>query len=126
MIQRSKEEDLEDLRRGAELFSAGHYWYAHEAWEAVWMRWRHRPENLFFKGLIQLAAAHHQRVNGRSAGFLIHLDRAEAKLGRFGDSFMGVYLPPILASIRASRAEAVRLGDGRLQEFDQTLLDFKW
>jgi uncharacterized protein len=102
MIQRSKEEDLEDLRRGTELFSAGHYWQAHEAWEAVWMRWRHRPENLFFKGLMQLAAAHHQRVNGRSAGFLIHLNRAEAK-GRFGACFMEIYLEVILASIRASR-----------------------
>ena len=26
-----------DLTRGAELFAAGEWWEAHEAWEGVWM-----------------------------------------------------------------------------------------
>jgi len=119
-------EDLRNLRRGVELFRSGGYWHAHEEWEAVWMRWRKRPENLFFKGLIQLAAAHHQRVHGRYAGFLIHLRRSEEKLAPYGDEFLGISLPPILESIRASRREALRLGRNRLQEFDGGLLDFTW
>lgn len=122
MGEPDREFERRKLRRGVELFNAGHYWHAHEEWEAVWMRWRRRPENTFFKGLIQLTAAHHQRVNGRFAGFLIHLDRAQAKLAPFGDEFMGISLKPILSSIDLARAEALRLGQDRLAEFDRSLV----
>jgi uncharacterized protein len=115
-------QDLAELARGADLFNSGQYWHAHEAWEAIWLRRRHSPDPLFFKGLIQLAAAHHQRINGRYAGFLIHLDRAQAKLAPYRPQFFGVNVESLLASIEACRLEALRLGEEGLRQFDQRLI----
>ena len=49
-----------DLVRGAELFAAGEWWEAHEAWEGVW-RSVAGDERHFVQGLILLAAALHKR-----------------------------------------------------------------
>lgn len=45
---------------GARLFNAGHWWEAHEAWEAPWMQ-AAGPERAFLQALILLAAALHKR-----------------------------------------------------------------
>ena len=46
------------FRRGVELFNAGYYWEAHEAWEALWhAAGRRGPTADLLKGLIKLAAA---------------------------------------------------------------------
>ncbi len=48
------------MQRGAELFNAGHWWEAHEAWEAEWLR-AAGPERQYIQALILLAAALHKR-----------------------------------------------------------------
>jgi uncharacterized protein len=55
------------LSRGIELFNAGRYWDAHEAWEEAWMPDRHGADSGFYKGLIQVAAGclHYTRHNRR-------------------------------------------------------------
>jgi predicted metal-dependent hydrolase len=55
------------LERGIELFNAGRYWDAHEAWEEAWMPDRKSPDGGFYKGLIQVAAGclHYGRRNRR-------------------------------------------------------------
>ena len=55
------------LQRGIELFNAGEYWEAHEAWEETWMPDRKGPDSGFYKGLIQVAAGcrHYTRHNRR-------------------------------------------------------------
>jgi hypothetical protein len=57
------------LRHGIELFNAGRYWDAHEAWEHEWMPDRKGPDAGFYKGLIQVAAGclHYGRRNRRGA-----------------------------------------------------------
>jgi len=57
------------LERGIELFNAGRYWDAHEAWEEAWMPDRKGVDGGFFKGLIQVAAGcyHYRRQNRRGA-----------------------------------------------------------
>jgi predicted metal-dependent hydrolase len=57
------------LEQGIELFNAGHYWEAHEAWERDWMPDRKGPDSGFYKGLIQVAAGclHYTRRNRRGA-----------------------------------------------------------
>ncbi len=57
------------LDKGIELFNAGRYWDAHEAWEEAWMPDRRGPDSGFFKGLIQVAAGclHYGRHNRRGA-----------------------------------------------------------
>src|SRR3990172_4554127 len=44
------------LALGIELYNAGHFWHAHEAWEAAWLD---APNELraFYQGLIQVTAA---------------------------------------------------------------------
>jgi len=51
---------------GVRLFNEGHYWHAHEQWEACWLR-AAEPEATFYKGIIQAAAAlvHWQKQNPR-------------------------------------------------------------
>jgi predicted metal-dependent hydrolase len=57
------------LQKGIDLFNAGHYWEAHEAWEGDWMPDRKGPDSGFYKGLIQVAAGclHYTRRNRRGA-----------------------------------------------------------
>ena len=53
--------------RGVDLFNAGRYWEAHEAWEEAWVPDRHGADRGFYKGLIQVAAGclHATRRNRR-------------------------------------------------------------
>jgi predicted metal-dependent hydrolase len=57
------------LERGVQLFNAGLYWEAHEAWEEAWTPDRRGPDRGFYKGLIQVAAGclHYKRRNRRGA-----------------------------------------------------------
>lgn len=53
------------VREGVELFHAGKFFEAHEAWEEVWRSTTPEPRDLF-QGLVQLAAAfHHLHARGR-------------------------------------------------------------
>lgn len=65
----SDKQGLTGLDEGIQLFNAGHYWEAHEAWERDWMPDRKGPDSGFYKGLIQVAAGclHYTRRNRRGA-----------------------------------------------------------
>ena len=73
------------LLRGIELFNAGRYWDAHEAWEEAWMPDRKGPDGGFYKGLIQVAAGclHYGRHNRRGA----------LNKWRSGAAYLRPYLP---------------------------------
>jgi len=60
-----------------DLFNAGFYWEAHEAWEGLWVA-AGRSGNLadFLKGLIKLAAAGVKAREGQSIGVQRHAKRA--------------------------------------------------
>lgn len=63
--------------RGVELFNAGYYWEAHEAWEALWhAHGRQGATAMVLKGLIKLAAAGVKIREGREAGARSHARRA--------------------------------------------------
>jgi len=57
------------LAEGVDLFNAGRYWEAHEAWEREWTPDRKGSDSSFYKGLIQVAAGclHYSRHNRRGA-----------------------------------------------------------
>ena len=75
-----------ELQRGAQLFAAGEWWEAHEAWEGVWMT-AQGDERHFVQGLILLAAALHKRWHHGSLTHrnydkaLRHLDLLPAQYG---------------------------------------------
>ena len=63
--------------RGVELFNAGYYWEAHEAWEALWhAHGRQGATATVLKGLIKLAAAGVKIREGRPVGARTHAARA--------------------------------------------------
>ena len=96
------------LARGVELFNAGRYWDAHEAWEEAWMPDRRGPDSGFYKGLIQVAAGclHYGRRNRRGA----------VNKWRSGTAYLRPYLPrhrglelaPLVAHVDACLAAMER------------------
>jgi uncharacterized protein len=62
---------------GVELFNAGYYWEAHEAWEALWHAHGRRGATAdLIKGLIKLAAAGVKVGQGQRPGVVTHARRA--------------------------------------------------
>jgi hypothetical protein len=65
------------FRRGVELFDAGYYWEAHEAWEVLWhAAGRRGPTADVLRGLIKLAAAGIKVRERREPGVRTHARRA--------------------------------------------------
>ena len=87
------------LLRGADLFNAGLFWEAHEAWEEAWTPDRHGPDRGFYKGLIQVAAGclHSSR----------HIRRGAVIKWRSGAAFLRPYLPAHRGVKLAPLVEAV-------------------
>ena len=79
------EDAADGLARGVELFNAGLFWEAHEAWEGAWMPRRGTDDADLYRGLVQVAAGcyHYQRRNRHGA---------TAKW-RDGAAFLAAYLP---------------------------------
>ena len=96
-----------DLRRGAELFNAGHWWEAHEAWEGVWST-ASGEQRAFVQALILLAAALHKRW---FHGSLTHrnFDKAEKYLDTLPDEYGGVNLRALRQAVwQALETEGLR------------------
>lgn len=71
---------------GIELFSAGYYWEAHEAWEAVWNAFKRQGIAAdFCKSLIKLAAAGVKAREGRPIGVARHAKRAQELLSEVAE-----------------------------------------
>jgi len=65
-----------------DLFNAGFYWEAHEAWESFWNALgRTTPEARFVQGLIHLSAACVKIREGKPMGVSRHTKRARELLG---------------------------------------------
>lgn len=67
----------DSFQHAVDLFNAGYYWEAHEAWEQLWIAaGRTGIVADFLKGLIKLAAAGVKAREGRSVGVQRHAKRA--------------------------------------------------
>lgn len=102
------------LETGIELFNAGRYWDAHEAWEEAWMPDRQGPDGAFYKGLIQLAAGclHYGRGNRRGA--LNKWRSGAGYLRPYLPAHRGVELESLLALTDRNRQELEAGGWPRL------------
>lgn len=85
-----------DFQAGLRLFNAGHFWHAHEEWEALWLR-SYGPGRQFVQGLIQVAAAlvHWQRGNPR--GLRLNWAKARPKLLGLPSPAGGIDLDALIA-----------------------------
>lgn len=83
----------EHLHEGIDLFNAGRYWHAHEAWEHTWLDLPEGPEGdgeIVLRGLIQLTAALHLQSVGRLDGAASNLRKAREKLALAPAYYMGI------------------------------------
>jgi uncharacterized protein len=113
---------MADYERGWDLFNAGEYWHAHEAWEQVWKECE-AQSRIFFQGIIQLAAACHLLLQpGRYNGMMRNLSKAEEKLHLFPDTFLRVDVRELERHLARIRAAADVLGPHKLHAFDRSIL----
>lgn len=92
-----------ELRAGAELFNAGHYWEAHEAWEEPW-RLATGQQRAYIQALILLAAALHKRwAHGSLSARNYH--KAQRYLQELPPTFDGVDLAQLAADVARALSE---------------------
>jgi uncharacterized protein len=109
------------LQLGIDLYNAGHYWNAHEAWEQVWLD-SEREMRGFYQGLIQVTAAFVHVTRNEFPGSIRLLDAGIEKLERYPASFHGVKLEQLLTGAKAARSRLWHLGEKRIAEFDHALI----
>jgi uncharacterized protein len=91
--------------RGIELFDAGYYWEAHEAWEGLWnAAGRQGAVADFLKALIQFAVVGVKVREGRLDGAKTHAARA-AELLRGPDPAAGFDMAALIAHAEELAAE---------------------
>ena len=90
----------EALGRGAELFDAGRYFEAHEAWEALWAPER-GPDRPFLQALIHFAVGCHHRERGNAAGAARQWRKGLTKIAPFTPNHRGVETARLAAAIDA-------------------------
>ncbi len=94
------------LERGRELYAAGKFFDAHQAWEAAW-RQEIGPMRRLLQGLIQAAGAYHKMAEHRHPlGMARLLDLAIEQLDPLPDGFAGLQLARFREGLAESRMEA--------------------
>jgi predicted metal-dependent hydrolase len=113
--------EAELLQLGIDLYNAGHYWNAHEAWEEAWME---APAELrdFYQGLIQVTAAFVHLMRNEYPGSVRLLASGVERLERYEASFKGLRLAELRDGAGAVHRELMALGERRIGEFDRTLI----
>ena len=88
------------FRHGIELFNAGRFYDAHEAWEAIWRSTTPEPRDLF-QGLIQLAVGlYHYLERDKPGPASRVLARGRRRLEGLGVASREVDLDQLIAAAR--------------------------
>ena len=87
-----------NLQEGLRRFHSGAFFEAHEHWESVWLT-AQGPEKTFLQALIQVAASFHHFHRGNRVGSISLLRSALRRPDTYPESFAGVALTPLRASI---------------------------
>jgi hypothetical protein len=100
---------------GIDLFNAGYYWEAHEAWESLWHACGRTGRTAdFLKGLIKLAAAGVKVREGRPEGVARHARAAADLFRRTGsphERYLGLTLDELIPWAEAVAAEPPKATD---------------
>ncbi len=103
------------LLHGVAAFNAGHFFEAHEIWEALWNE-TVGEEKRFVQGLVQLAAGYLKLSSAQYPGALKLLTRACQTLQTY---------PPIYAGLQISRLSGASLTVVRQLETGRTGTDIQ-
>jgi uncharacterized protein len=107
------------LQLGIDLYNAGHFWHAHEAWEEVWLE-APREMRHFYQGLIQVAAAFVHLVRNEYPGGVKLLEAGIEKLERYPVDYLGLDAASLLDGARKAYKMVLELGEKRVAAFDRT------
>lgn len=88
----------QNFLEGIRLFNAGEFWHAHEAWEICW-RAAVEPDALFYKGIIQAAAALVHWKKGNPRGLRRNWEKARPKLVALPPAMHGLDLHALVADM---------------------------
>ena len=83
------------LEKGVEEFNHGHFFEAHELWEAAWNDVV-GEEKRFYQGLVQIAAGYHKLALAQYNGARKLLEHGSQTLSGFLPHYAGVDLAPLL------------------------------
>jgi hypothetical protein len=108
----------EEYLFGVDLYNHGFLWEAHEAWESLWHKAKHDPEQAdMLQGLIQCSAASLKIPMEQPAGLKKLSDagtgRIESVAQRAGPHFMGLDLWDFIHEFRAFAASEPQSADER-------------
>ncbi len=83
---------------GIRLFNEEHYWHAHEQWEECWLG-SPEPDNTFYKGIIQAAAALYHWQKGNLRGLHRNWEKSRNKLVGLTSPYMGMNLEQFIGAM---------------------------
>ena len=89
------------LGNGINLFNAGQYFEAHEAWEELW-RQTEGPLRLYYQGLIQTSVGLHHLGTGNLNGARAQLGKALQKLEQYPEAFCRIDNRTLIAGIQST------------------------
>jgi hypothetical protein len=99
-----------------DCFNQQLFFEAHEVLEELWLKERRQPNDLFYRGLIQLAGAFVHLQKGRPQSAVSLLQRARVNLAQYGPIHVSLDVSKVLALIdgwaadlQAPRPSAIRL-----------------
>lgn len=108
-------------RQGIEKFNAGEYYAQHDLLEEQWVETQ-GPVRDLYRAILQVGVAYYQIERGNYRGALKMLQRSVQWLAILPDICQGVDIRQLREDSYRVRAELERLGEGRLNEFDRTLI----
>jgi len=109
------------LERGRTLYNTGHYYEAHEVWEAAWLGERGEVRQLL-QGLIQAAAGYFKALaHHRPGGAARLLAAGLEKLAPFPEGFAGLSLAPFREGLARSLEQVRRWNEGKASGLDPAL-----
>jgi predicted metal-dependent hydrolase len=116
------EQELPELaRQGIEKFNQREFYQQHDLLEALWVQ-TESPVRDLYRAILQVGIAYYQILRGNYRGAHKMLLRSVQWLALLPDECQGVNVAQLKADSRRVRIELERLGENRMDEFDQSLL----
>jgi uncharacterized protein len=110
-----------EARKGLEEFNRGEYFQAHESLELAWMSDVSAARELY-RAILQVAVAYYQIARGNYNGALKMFLRNRQWIDPLPDQCRGVNVAQLRADASKVHAELVKLGPGKIGEFDKVLM----
>ena len=107
------------LLEGIEEFNVGRFFDQHETLETLW-RDTPTPVRGLFHGILQIGVGFHHWRNGNYHGAETLLDEGIERLRPFAPTCQTIDVAALIAEAAAARHTLLRLGPGRMSEYDLT------